>query len=79
MSRTSNPAPAIERGIPAPIPPARTKWIFLDKMEVGESAIVNWPMNQVQSALAYHRGRHPGRGYTARTIAPGSIRIWRIA
>lgn len=71
----------IERHIPPP-PPRRPPlpWgKLLDRMNVGESILVNLPINSVTSAIARCVARNPGFRFTCQSKRiEGGTRIWRV-
>lgn len=71
----------IDRDIPPP-PPRRAivPWgNLLDRMKVGESILVNLPINSVTSAISRCVARNPGFRFTCQSKRiEGSTRIWRV-
>lgn len=67
----------IEKNVPIPTIRAKTKYPF-DKMNVGDSFVINKKTNAASVTVAYWKKKLPGTDYTVRAIDENSSRVWRI-
>ena len=70
----------IETGVPIPPRSGKGKWSAIDLLEVGQSTVVSGTdIYKAHCAFGRSYRRNPAKKFSARTIQPGVVRVWRTA
>jgi 6-phosphogluconate dehydrogenase len=70
----------IETGVPIPPKGGTGKWSAIDLLEVGQSTVVrDTDIYRAHCAFGRRYRRNAAKRFSARTIAPGTVRVWRVS
>ena len=78
--KTRTAAGVIETGVPIPPRGGTGKWAAIDLLEVGESTVVTGTdIYKAHCAIQRRYRRDAAKKFSARTVQPGTVRVWRVA
>jgi hypothetical protein len=66
----------IENGVP--VPKRESKYAVLEKLEVGQSTVINVPRSSSLSKTIAILQRRTGRRFKRQRVAGQGVRVWRI-
>lgn len=70
----------IETGVPIPPKGVTGKWSAIDFLEVGQSTVVSGTdIYKAHCAFGRRYRRNAEKKFSARTIQPGTVRVWRVS
>jgi hypothetical protein len=73
-------AAVIETGVPIPARGGIGKWAAIDLLEVGESTVVSGTdIYKAHCAIQRRYRKDAVKRFSARTVEPGTVRVWRTA
>jgi len=70
----------IETGLPIPPKGGTGKWSAIDLLEVGQSTVVSdTDIYKAHCAFGRRYRKDASKKFSARTIQPGTVRVWRTS
>ena len=76
---TSKAGAVIETGVPIPPKRGTGKWAAVDLLDVGQSTVVNnTDIYKAHCAIQRRYRMDAAKKFSARTVQPGTVRIWRV-